>query len=59
MNLTWFLNVIQFVYSFYLNKIKNKMPNKTYFHETWLVDSRFMEWIAQSVSKKQAHYKVC
>ena len=22
------------------------MPNKTYFHESWLSDSRFVEWIA-------------
>ena len=35
------------------------MPNKTYFHETWLSDSRFVGWIARSVSKETAHCKLC
>ena len=34
------------------------MPNKTYFHESWLFD-RFVEWIARSNSKENAYCKIC
>ena len=47
------------IFSFSLDNIKNIMPNKTYFHETWLSDSRFVGWIARSVSKETAHCKLC
>ena len=32
---------------------KNKTSNKTYFHETWLSDSKFMEWIVRFKKKKK------
>ena len=44
---------------FYLHKAKNIEPNQTYFHETWLSDSRLMKWIVQSVSKENSHDKLC
>ena len=44
---------------FYLDEIKNKMPNKTYFQKSWLSDSRFVKWIVRSNSKENAHGKLC
>ena len=52
-------NLIFLVLLFYLEETKNKMPNKTYFHKSWLSDSRFVEWIAHSKSKENAYCKIC
>ena len=35
------------------------MQNKTYFHESCLSDSRFVEWVARSNSKENAYCKLC
>ena len=35
------------------------MLNKTCFRESWLSDSRFVEWIARSSSKENAYCKFC
>ena len=52
-------NLIFLILLFYLDKTKNKMPNKTYFHESWLSDIRFGEWIARSNSKENSYCKIC
>ena len=52
-------NLIFLILLFYLDKAKNKMPNKACFHESWLSNSRFMEWIARSNSEENAYCKLC
>ena len=51
--------MIKFFISFHLHHVKNGIPNKTCFYETWLSDSRFMKWVACSVSKENAQCKLC
>ena len=54
LNLAYFLILL-----FYLCEIKNKMPTKIHFQESWLSDRRFVEWIAGSNSKENAQCKLC
>ena len=50
--------MVGFLNSLHLQKIKNKMANKTYFHETWVSDNRFMELIVRSLSKENSQSKL-